>query len=443
MELKELADSLQKDWKDYKETNQKLIEAKADGKTVTDLEEKLGKLNKALDKSSEKLTEVETAIKRQLELGANGGKKEEVYQKVIKKTVREFFKKGMGDERITLSAMVQRTFNDNPDIKEAYVESLVESKSLSVQSEIDGGYFVHADMNGRIIKRLFETSPIRQYAAVASIASDAIEGVVDADEVGYGYVSEKAARPPTATAPYGTWRIETHEIYAEPAMTQKVMDDAAFDLEGEVMRKVSDKFARLQNRDFVLGSGDGKPQGFLTVNTITDAANASASYDSYIKDKKVGYIPTGVADAFPAIPDTGDPAQGNPLIDAMYALKSQYRNGPGLAWAMHRTTVAAIRKLQDAFGNYLWSPGFNGQPQQFFGAPIAEFNDMPVLGATNKYAIAIANWREFYQIVDRIGIRMLRDPYTSKPYTLFYTTTRYGGKPLNFEAAKFVKFATS
>jgi HK97 family phage major capsid protein len=105
--------------------------------------------------------------------------------------------------------------------------------------------------------------------------------------------------------------------------------------------------------------------------------------------------------------------------------------------------VGACRKLQDAFGNYIWSPGFNGQPATLLQYPVAEFNDMPILGATNKFAIAFANWKEFYQVVDRIGIRILRDPYTAKGFVLFYATKRVGGKPLNFEAAKFIKFATT
>jgi HK97 family phage major capsid protein len=123
-------------------------------------------------------------------------------------------------------------------------------------------------------------------------------------------------------------------------------------------------------------------------------------------------------------------------------LKTNYRDMAGTAFAMHRTSYAAVRKLRDNFGNYLWQPGFNGQPATLFGYPIAEFNDMPAIGA-NSLSIAFANWREAYQIVDRIGIRVLRDPYTAKPFVLFYTTKRTGGATLNFEAIKLLKFSAS
>jgi HK97 family phage major capsid protein len=443
-ELKEVCEKLQTDWAEFKKTNTTMLESKAEGKSVKDLEEKLTKLNDSLDKGSAKLTEIEASIKRSLAQNAGSGNSEEINEKVLRKAFRQWMKKGSDQNgNGALADAVNAVFNGDAKLKEAYFESHPEIKSLAVNTDTDGGYLVHADMNGRIIKRIFETSPIRQYAAVASISTDALEGMTDGDQVGYGWVSEKASRPQTATSKLGTWRIDTHEMYAEPAATQKVLDDAAFDIEGWLTGKIGDRFARVENNAFVLGTGDGQPTGFLTANTISDAAGASATYDNYIADKKIGYIPTGVADGFAPIPDTGDAAQGNPLIDAIYALKTEYRNRPGCAWAMHRVTMGACRKLQDAFGNYIWSPGFNGQPATLLQYPVAEFNDMPILGATNKFAIAFANWKEFYQVVDRIGIRILRDPYTAKGFVLFYATKRVGGKPLNFEAAKFIKFATT
>lgn len=142
-------------------------------------------------------------------------------------------------------------------------------------------------------------------------------------------------------------------------------------------------------------------------------------------------------DAFAAAPNGGDV-----LIDVCYALKDDHRESPNTAWAMHRTTVAKVRKLKDNEGAYLWQPGLQpGQPQRLLSYPIATFQDMPKVGDTNKNAIIFANWMEFYQIVDRMGIRVIRDNLTQKGFILMYTTKRSGGAPLNFEAAKAVNFS--
>jgi HK97 family phage major capsid protein len=445
-EIATLVKEVKSDWHLFKKEHSKSLEAKADGKAFGELTEKVEKINKALDEKTAKLEAIETAIKR----APRGGREAErgaAEDKVMRKAFREWMAKGgegRGDD--VLANTFAKVFANDAALKAEYFETHPELKALSVGDDTAGGFQVHADLSGRIIKRVFETSPIRKLASIASITTDALEGIVDFDQPTASWVAEQGSRPQTNTPQFGVWRISTHELYAQPAATQKLLDDAAFDPEAWLADKVADKFARTENAAFVLGTGTGQPKGFLVENTITDAAGASATYDKYIQDKKIGYIPTGVADAFPAIPTTGgNPAQANPIVDLMYALKSQYRDMPGTAFATHRTSFGALRKLQDAFGQYIWQPGFSGQPATLFGYPIAEFNDMPVLSAssTNKFFLAFANWREAYQIVDRIGIRVLRDPYTAKPYVLFYTTKRVGGAVLNFEAIKLLKAATT
>lgn len=445
-ELKDIVDNINKDWSSYKKTNDELMAGKADSKTVLELKSNLEKIDASMTASQEKLKTLEVSIKRSLESSQGSGNAMEINEKVLRKGFRHWLRKGGGQQgghQDSFADHLNDVFNKDVKMKEAYFEDHPEFKALSVNDDTAGGFMVHADLSGRIVKRIFETSPLRQYASVQNISTDALEGMIDAQDTAYGWVTEQGSRGTTANPKIGMWRIPVHEMYAQPAVTQKLLDDAAWDPESWLTGKVADKFARVENAAFVLGTGDGMPKGFLVENTITDASNASATYDSYITDQKIGYIPTGAADAFPAIPDTGDAAQANPIIDMVYAMKSEYRDRPGTAFAMHRTTLAGVRKLQDAFGNYLWQPGLVGQPSTLFSYPIAEFNDMPVLGAANKYAIAFANWREAYQIVDRIGIRILRDPFTAKPFILFYTTKRVGGKLLNFEAIKLLKFATT
>ncbi len=416
MEVKEFIEQFQKDWSDFKKTNDEILKAKAEGKSVGELETKLAKINEALEKNAEvgeRLAKIETSLRR-----TGGDTKGEMSADQIehKAAFNQWFRKG-----------------DEKGLAE------LEKKALSVNDDTAGGFMVHADINGRIIKRIFETSPVRRFAAVQTISTDALEGLVDANQADYGWVAESGTRGQTATPKIGMWRIPTHEIYAQPAATQKLLDDAAWNSEEWLSEKAADRFARAENYAFVLGTGDGMPRGFLATDKILDT---TPSYDNYINDKKVGYIKTGVNNDFPVAPSSGsDPGVGDPLVTLMQSLKSQYREMPGTAWAMHRTTVGRVRRLRDNFGRYIWEPGFGGTPQTLFGYPIAEFNDMPQLGATNKFAIAFGNFREAYQIVDRLGIRVLRDPYTAKPHVLFYTTKRVGGDVLNYEALKLLSFS--
>jgi HK97 family phage major capsid protein len=438
-EVKELIDGIKSDWDLMKKTNNDLLAKKADGKSVTDLEAKVDALNKELDKKTARLDAIETALKR-TPTGTEA-ERGDLNEKVMRKAFRQWMSKG--DANSTLSDAIMGVFEKHPEMKQQYIDLHPETKALSVNDDTSGGYMVHADLTGRIVKRIFETSPIRQYASVATISTDALEGPNDNDQGTATWVAEAGARSTTATPKIGMWRIPTHELYAQPAATQKLLDDAAWDPEAWLAAKIADKFARTENAAFVNGDGNGKPRGFLTNTIISDASNASATYDTYNADRKIGYIPTGVSGGFPLAPAAaGDGAVGNPLVDTVYALKTQYRDMPGVCWAMHRTSVGSVRKLRDNFGNYLWQPGFAGQPATLFGYPIAEFNDMPVIAA-DSLSIAFGNFREAYQIVDRIGIRVLRDPFTSKPFVLFYTTKRTGGDTLNYEAIKFVKFGTS
>lgn len=291
-------------------------------------------------------------------------------------------------------------------------------KALSVGSDPDGGYLVTPTMANRIISRIFDTSPMRQYAAVQPITTDALEGTVDRGEVNAGWVTETGARASTGTAQIGQYRIPVHEIYAFPMATQKLLDDAGVNVEQWLSDKVADKFARMQNAAFVSGDGAGKPRGFLT-------------YAAGTNWQQIQQVNTGVADNVGA----------DGLLDLVYSLQSAYR--AGAIFAMNRATLGEVRKLKDSTsGMYVWQPGLQaGQPSNLLGFPVAEFDDMPDVGA-GALAVAFGNFREAYQIVDRIGIRVLRDAYTNKPYVGFYTTARVGGDVVNFDAIKLQKCST-
>ena len=303
------------------------------------------------------------------------------------------------------------------------IMSVDERKALSVGTDPDGGYVVNPDLSGRIVMKVFESSPMRAYASIQVISSDALEGLFDLDEAASGWVGETDSRTETNTPVLGKWRIPVHEVYAKPKATQKLLDDASINMEAWLASKVAEKFARDEANAFVVGNGSNKPRGFLTYASGTTLPGT------------IEQFPTGASAALASAPDGGDA-----LINALYGLKQQYR--ANATWFMNRSTTKLVRKAKDSDGAYIWSPGIQaGQPATLLGYPVAAFEDMPD-PASNSLSIAVGDMREAYQIVDRLGIRTLRDPYSAKPYVEFYTTKRVGGDVVNFEAIKIVKLGS-
>lgn len=300
-------------------------------------------------------------------------------------------------------------------------------KAMSVGSDADGGYLVPPDTTGRIMTRVYETTPMRQYATVVSIGTDRLEGLNDLGESGSGWVGETAARPETTTPQLGKYEIPVHELYAEPRISQKMIDDSIVDIESWLANKVSDKFAREENAAFVSGSGVQQPRGAWTYPTVA-TADANRSWGSF------QHVNTGLSAGF------ASSAPADILLDVIYALKVAYR--ANARWMMSRATLGAVRKIKDGTGQYIWAPGLvAGSPSSLLGFPVAEGENVPAIAA-NSLAMAFGDFAAAYTIVDRAGIRILRDPYITKPWIKFYTTKRTGGGAVDFDALKFVRFGT-
>src|SRR3954451_25344436 len=214
------------------------------------------------------------------------------------------------------------------------------------------------------------------------------------------------------------------ELYAMPAATQTLLDAAIVNIDEWIAGEVETAFAEQEGAAFVNGDGVNKPKGFLTSDTVDNAAWTWC---------KLGFVGTGAAGAFPA----ADPS--DKLIELIYALKSGYRQNA--AFKMNRRMQSVLRKFKDGQGRYLWQPpAAVGQPATLMGFPVVEAEDMPAIGA-GAPAIAFGDFRRGYLVVDRAGVRVLRDPYSAKPYVLFYTTKRVGGGVQDFNAIKLLKFA--
>lgn len=308
---------------------------------------------------------------------------------------------------------------------EAGLRSL-EQKAMSAGSNADGGYLVPEETDGEIGRRLAVVSPIRALATVRQVSTHVLKKPFSTSGMTTGWAAETAARTETAAAALTELSFETMELYAMPAATQTLLDDAAVDIENWIASEVEIAFAEQESAAFVTGNGVSKPKGVLAYTAV---ANAGWSWGN------LGYVATGAAGAF----SSSGPA--DVLIDAAYALKAGHRQNA--TYLMNRTTQAAIRKFKDADGNYLWRPpAAVGEPASLMGFPVAEAEHMPDIAA-NALAIAIGDFRAGYLVVDRLGVRVLRDPYSAKPYVLFYTTKRVGGGVQNFEAIKLVKFSAS
>jgi HK97 family phage major capsid protein len=302
----------------------------------------------------------------------------------------------------------------------------IEAKAMAAGVPGDGGYLVPAETDSEIGRRLSVVSPIRALATIRQVSGAVLKKPFALSGMNTGWVAETAARPETATPQLSELSFETMELYAMPAATQGLLDDAAVDIEAWMAGEVDIAFAEQEGAAFISGDGVAKPRGFLAYPTLDDAVWQWGS---------IGYYPTGVAGGFAAS------GPGDVLIEAAYGLKAGHRQNA--RFVMNRTTQAAIRKFKDADGNYLWQPPASlGQPAALMGFPVTEAEDMPDIAA-DSLAIAVGDFAAGYLVVDRMGVRVLRDPYSAKPYVLFYTTKRVGGGVQNFEAIKLVKFAAA
>ena len=302
----------------------------------------------------------------------------------------------------------------------------LDAKAMSIGSGPDGGYLVPPETEAAIGARLRDISPIRSIASVRQVSGSVLKKPFSIAGPAVGWVGETDARPETTASTLAELQFATMELYAMPAATASLLEDSVVDIDQWIAAEVEASFAEQEGAAFVAGDGSAKPKGFLDYTTVAEASWAW---------EKIGYVATGVDGAWPA----SDPS--DTLIDLVYALKAGYRQNA--SWVMNRKSQAAIRKFKDADGNYIWQPPAGaGQRAMLMGFPLVEAEDMPDI-ASDETAIAFGDFRRGYLVVDRTGVSVLRDPYSAKPYVLFYTTKRVGGGVQDFDAIKLLKFGAA
>ncbi|WP_172807069.1 MULTISPECIES: phage major capsid protein [unclassified Citromicrobium] len=298
-----------------------------------------------------------------------------------------------------------------------------EIKSISGTSPSDGGYAVPRQIDAMIARQLTEISPIRALAQVVQTGSAGYRKLVATGGTASGWAGETAERPETDTPSFAEIAPPSGDLYANPAASQAMLDDAGFDLESWLSSEIAMEFARAEGAAFVNGSGTNQPKGFLKAPTSTlgDAARAFGS---------VQYVGTGDATGFGTDPE-------EKLIDLVHTMKAGHRQGA--SFVMNSTTLAEVRKLKTSDGAFLWQPGLiEGQPDRLLGYPVVEAEDMPDI-AGGAYPIAFGNFRHGYLIAERSATQVLRDPFTNKPFVHFYATKRIGGQVLDSAAIKLLR----
>jgi HK97 family phage major capsid protein len=389
---------LTKAHEDFKAEYDAKLKSKAD--VVTD--QKVEKINSAVDQLQAAVDELNKKLAAAALVG--GGKPGQTPdQAAYSKAFEVAFRRGSGEEEL---------------------KALAVKASMSTQSDPDGGWMVPTEMEKTIDRILMTVSAMRQLATVRPISTSEYKKLVSQGGATSGWVGETDARGATNTPQLAQIAIEAMELYALPYATQSLLDDAVVDIGQWLGDEVSITFSEQEGASFITGNGVKKPRGIQGYTAVADANYAWG---------KIGYVGTGGA-AFAA-----DPAGLDSLISALYALKNGYRQNA--TWMMNRKTIGVVRTMKDSQGHYAWQPSTQaGQPPTLLGYPVADDDNMDDLGA-NKFPVAVADWKRAYTIVDRVGTRVLRDPYSNKPYVGFYTTKRVGGGVTNFEAIKLVKCA--
>jgi len=392
-------DTLVHAFQEFKSSNDERIKAlETKGAADPLLEEKVDRLNAEIDSRYQQLKSMQTASKRPMLSPSTGMSQHEGCEH--KSAFMNYIRKGDESKLLNLN-----------------------TKSLSIASDPDGGFLIPQILSENVRTALETLSPIRKLASVISISSSAIELLHEKEGTEVGWAAETAMRAVTETSKLQKIRIPLHEMYAKPRATQKLLDDSNVNVEQWIVNSVSRKMAQMENQAYLFGNGENKPTGIFHYESVTKDAHEWGKWEHLLSGVDGGINSADV------------------LIDTVNALQSHYHQNA--KWLMSRSAQAAVRKLKDQTGQYLWQPGLNGSATPtLLGYEVEIAEDMPTLTAgTQSKSIIFGDFKEAYQIVDRAAIHVLRDPYSAKPYIEFYTTRRTGGDVVNFDALKMISFA--
>ena len=304
------------------------------------------------------------------------------------------------------------------------------TKAVSIGTNSSGGYAVPTEIDSQIESRVRILNPFRSLVRTTTVGTSDFKQLVSRNDASSGWVGEGDARSETTTSSLIECAPSFGTIYAYPKASEESMQDVFFDVQAWLVEEVSDGFSAAEATAIVSGDGTSKPSGFLNT-TPTDAEDTAS--------------PERAATALQFLPLTSSPQAitADNLIDLSLSIKERYLlDGASVAWTMRRSTAAIVRKLKDDNGAYLWQPSLQaGQPNMLLGYPVALTDAMPA-ATEGLFPIAFGNWRRGYLLADRSGLEITVDANITTPGQVkFYVRRRVGGKVLNHQAIKLLKFA--
>lgn len=386
----------------FKTANDQRIEKVEKGLATGDFDAKMDKIFKDMSDSKAIIADLEKKLNRPA-LGADGKPVDEQAE-LHRKSFDGFIRKGQDFDRT------------------------IEQKAMSIGSGTDGGYAVPKVIDSKIEALAVNISPIRSLATVQQISTSDYHKLLNLRGTTSGWVGETQTRTNTNTPQFADIAPPMGELYAQPAVSQQMLDDVFFDAETWLAGEIATEFSRAEGAAHVAGSGVNQPKGFASYTTAA-TGDATRAFGT------VEHVATGVSGAFKTLTSTVNP------VDDLYLLvskmKALYRTGA--SWVTNKQVLFTVMAFKDYQGRYVFSPTTApGMSDTILGYPVTEAEDVAAMAA-NSLSMWFANWKQFYLIVDRVGTRVIRDPFTSKPNVLFYTTKRSGGSCLNTEAGKVLK----
>lgn len=378
----------QQAWEKFQSVNEEILQAELNSGSVDPLlTDQLGRINDYLDEYKSRIDAIETSMSRPFK--ASDGLYN-LQDNEYKRAFDNYLRSG----------------------NEQYL-SAIEKKSLSSVSDSDGGYLVTSKISKDMVMALEEISPMRRLASCEQISSSSLDVIESYNSADAGWASEADIREETAALKIHKRNIPVFELYAQPSATQKLLDDSFIDVENWLAEKLIESFSKLENKSFINGDGVKCPRGILSYGEGKEWGKIECQ-----KTNKLDY---------------------DSILSIYYELKDEYISNA--SFLMNRATIHQLRSIKDSNGRYVWSPSIEtGMVDTLFGVPVHQAVDMPI-PEKGKVCIAVADFKSAYKIVDRAGVRVLRDPYTFKPFVKFYTTKRVGGDVVNFEAIKLLKLA--
>lgn len=426
-------DTIQNDLHLMQEAGQEM--AKAGESRAKELDAKMDRINDAVDQKYKTVESLQTNVESWMEdvnqvlAGMAKGRPGED-QAEIDENTRLFFNQVVDprshkEEGWKPSASETELYTNYSRGFEHYLRTGKQmTNDMTIGGDPQGGYWVDPALSGRMIQLIYETSPMREICGVQSISTDRLQGTLDLGEAAVGWVGETESRPTLTTPTVGEWEIPVRECYSQVRASENLLDDSMVDVASWLTQKIANKFMREENRTFVLGTGNKQPKGFTTY-TYSTGAVTEANWSTKLE---------GMAAAAQTSITEGE------LIDFVTLLKPEYNMSA--RFAMRRETLGIIRKLNVSDMGTVFVPDFSqGMYGTILGYPISLLQDMDKMEAGKK-ALAFGNFSEGYQIVQRQGIRMLRDPYTMTPFIRFYATCRVGGDIVDFDAIKMLTMST-